>query len=88
MRRRGWLAANVSTDNRRHTVRLTPKGTKLFREAFPFWRKAQQEAGRRIGDEGVAALGTLIRRLQAFENVETKTAERQEMDPASHAGVA
>ena len=70
MRKRGWLSNSISNDNRTHMVSLTPKGGELFRNAFPLWRKAQMEAVRRMGDEGVAALGTLIKRLRAFENTE------------------
>ncbi|HVN90257.1 MAG TPA: MarR family winged helix-turn-helix transcriptional regulator [Candidatus Binataceae bacterium] len=68
MHKRGWVAANFGDDNRTHIVSLTPKGAKLLRDAFPLWRKAQEEAYRRMGKEGVAALETLTKRLRAIGN--------------------
>jgi DNA-binding MarR family transcriptional regulator len=66
MRKRGWLEAELAGDHRTHTVSLTPKGSQLLRDAYPLWRKAQEEAARRMGQEGVAALETLMKRLGAL----------------------
>lgn len=63
MGKRGWLAVRPGADNRTHLVELTTKGTKLLREAYPLWRKAQAEATRRLGAEGQAALHTLTQKL-------------------------
>jgi DNA-binding MarR family transcriptional regulator len=68
MRRRGWLTTYGSRDGRTQTVRVTPMGLKLLSDALPLWLKAQEEARRRMGDDGVSALGKLIKRLGAFEN--------------------
>jgi DNA-binding MarR family transcriptional regulator len=70
MRRRGWIAANFGEDNRTHFVNLTPKGAKLLRDALPLWRRAQEAASRRIGEEGVAALDVLVRKLRAVGDSE------------------
>jgi DNA-binding MarR family transcriptional regulator len=67
MRRRGWLATDADDDRRTHTLRLTATGTRLLREAFPLWQKAQDEAARRMGGAGVAALATLVKRLRALD---------------------
>jgi DNA-binding MarR family transcriptional regulator len=64
MRKRGWLTATVDEDNRTHTVNLTPNGAKLLRDAVPLWRNAQAEAARRMGSEGVYALGVLMKQLR------------------------
>jgi DNA-binding MarR family transcriptional regulator len=72
MRRRGWLSADVEEGNRTHVLSLTPRGAKLLRDASPLWRKAQAEASRRIGSEGVAALDALIKHLRAFEDAERR----------------
>lgn len=85
MRKRGWLAADLGEDNRSHIVSLTPKGAKLLRDAFPLWRKAQEEAARRMGGEGVAALETLIKRLRAFGNFERKPSGRHAIN-STHRG--
>ena len=79
MRKRGWLAADLGGDNRTHMVSLTRKGAQLLRDAFPLWRKAQREASRRVGDEGVAALEILIERLGAVGNSARKPSEHREI---------
>jgi len=63
MDKRGWLAMRPGEDNRTHTVELTAKGTNLLREAYPLWCKAQTLAARRMGAEGLAALDTLMKKL-------------------------
>ena len=63
MARRGWLSVKRDKGSRTHLVGLTAKGTKLLRDAYPLWLKAQQEAARRLGDEGLTALGTLTQKL-------------------------
>jgi DNA-binding MarR family transcriptional regulator len=35
MRKRSWLAVNPDNDDRTHMVKLTPKGARLLRDAFP-----------------------------------------------------
>jgi len=72
MRKRGWLTASVDEDNRTHRVNLTSKGAKLLRDAFPLWRNAQAEAARRMGSEGVYALGVLIKQLRGSEKAARK----------------
>ena len=63
MGKRGWLAVRPGEDNRTHLVELTAKGTKLLQDAYPLWRKAQAEAARRLGEEGLTALNTLTKKL-------------------------
>src|SRR5262249_21694046 len=63
MGKRGWLAMRPGEDNRTHMVELTTKGTKLLQDAYPLWRKAQAEAARRLEEEGLAALHTLMQKL-------------------------
>src|SRR5262249_31459971 len=67
MGKRGWLAVRPGEDNRTHVVELTAKGTKLLQDAYPLWRKAQAEAARRMGEEGLAALHTLTEKLGGGE---------------------
>jgi DNA-binding MarR family transcriptional regulator len=63
MGKRGWLAVRPGEDNRTHKVELTAKGTKLLQDAYPLWRKAQAEAARRLGEQGLTALNTLTKKL-------------------------
>jgi DNA-binding MarR family transcriptional regulator len=63
MVKRGWLLVKSVKGKRTHLVRLTAKGTKLLHNAYPLWQKAQGEAARRMGDEGLAALNTLTKKF-------------------------
>ena len=57
------LAVRPGEDNRMHRVEVTATGTQLLRDASPLWHKAQAEATRRLGKEGLAALHTLTQKL-------------------------
>ncbi len=50
-------------DNRTHIVELTAKGIMLLQDAYALWSKAQAEATRRLGVEGLTALHTLTQKL-------------------------
>jgi DNA-binding MarR family transcriptional regulator len=63
MRRRGWISAIESKGGRGQQVSLTPKGIRVLRDAYPLWKKAQQEAIRRLGPEGVKALKTVLQNV-------------------------
>lgn len=56
MRARGWLDAVPTTDGRAHLLRVTPRGTRLLREAYPAWRRAQERAAELLGDQGVRGI--------------------------------
>ena len=83
MRKRGWVTAGVDEDHRTHPVNLTPKGAKLLRDTLPLWRTAQAEAARRMGSEGVHALGVLMKQIRAFEGAARKPSERSKASPES-----
>ena len=53
MRTKGWLENVDDDDARAHPFRLTAKGSKLLRRAFPAWEKAQQDAAGVLGRDGV-----------------------------------
>ena len=63
MRTQGWLEVVPAEDARTQPFRLTAQGKRLLEQAAPAWQKAQQEAEKLLGDDGVALLGKLVGKL-------------------------
>jgi DNA-binding MarR family transcriptional regulator len=63
MRRRGWISLVGDRDGSGQKLSLTRDGTKVLREAYPLWRKAQAEATRRLRADGLNALDTVLARI-------------------------
>jgi DNA-binding MarR family transcriptional regulator len=63
MRAQGWLEVVPSEDAREQPFRLTTQGKRLLERAAPAWKKAQQEAERLLGEDGMALLGKLAEKL-------------------------
>jgi DNA-binding MarR family transcriptional regulator len=62
---RGWLRLEPDRDRRSHLIKITEKGLALIRKGYPAWQQAQEEVGRRLGADGVAALRSVVRKLRA-----------------------
>ncbi len=60
---RGWLRLEPDGDRRSHVITITEKGEALIRKGYPAWEKAQTEAARLLEANGVAALGSVVRKL-------------------------
>lgn len=63
MKGRGWLESDPPDGGRNQVLRLTPDGRDLLDRCRPAWDAAQAEAGRLIGDPGVAALRRIADQL-------------------------
>ena len=63
MRTQGWLEFVPGQDARTHSFRLTSQGERLIEKAIPAWEKAQSDAKKLIGGEGVAVLDRLAGEL-------------------------
>src|SRR5437879_5483141 len=63
MRARGWLEIVPGEDARTQPFRLTPPGRKLLERAVPAWEQAQQQAGKLLGEDGVALLTKTAKKL-------------------------
>lgn len=63
MRKQGWLEVVPGEDARTQPFRLTTQGKRLLEQAAPAWKKAQQEAERLLGEDGMALLGKLAGKL-------------------------
>lgn len=64
MRRRGWISVVERNGGRGQEISLTRGGVQVLRTAYPLWRRAQQEASRRLGAKGLAALTTVLERVR------------------------
>jgi DNA-binding MarR family transcriptional regulator len=63
MRTQGWLEVVPGKDARTQPFRLTTQGKRLLEQAAPAWKKAQQEAEKLLGNDGMALLGKLAGKL-------------------------
>jgi DNA-binding MarR family transcriptional regulator len=62
---KGWLRLQPDEDRRSHLIGLTEKGRALIDKAYPAWRQVQEEISRRLGEEDLAALKSILRKLRA-----------------------
>jgi DNA-binding MarR family transcriptional regulator len=56
MEAKGWLEVVPGDDAREQPFRITGQGKALMKRAEPAWEKAQAQAGKLLGKEGVAFL--------------------------------
>jgi DNA-binding MarR family transcriptional regulator len=64
MRRRGWISIVQDSARARHKLSLTAQGAQVLQKAFPLWRRAQVQATRRLGAEGMKALEVVVARMK------------------------
>jgi DNA-binding MarR family transcriptional regulator len=60
----GWLEILPDEDGRSHRFRLTDRGRRLMQQAIPAWEKAQAEAKKLLGDDGLRLLDAAIKRIK------------------------
>jgi DNA-binding MarR family transcriptional regulator len=65
MNRRGWIAKRRGEDRREWRMRLSEAGEVQFRQALPYWEKAQAELRRQLGDD---LSGSLMKLTQKITN--------------------
>jgi DNA-binding MarR family transcriptional regulator len=61
----GWLEILPDDDGRSHPFRLTDEGKRLMEKSIPAWEKAQAEAKKLLGADGLRLLDTAIQRVKA-----------------------
>jgi len=54
-----WIATKPGEDPRARVIAITAQGRGVVRRGFPYWAKAQAEAGKLLGADGQAALKVL-----------------------------
>ena len=64
----GWLEILSEEDGRSHPFRLTDQGKRLMEKAIPAWEKAQTEAKKLLGDDGLRLLDTAIKRIKSAQD--------------------
>jgi DNA-binding MarR family transcriptional regulator len=62
MRQRRWISA-VQSVGLGQRVSLTREGAQVLQRAYPLWRKAQEEARRRLGADGLNALDIVVEKM-------------------------
>jgi DNA-binding MarR family transcriptional regulator len=60
----GWLEIVPDEDGRSQPFRLTAEGRRLMERLFPAWERAQAEAKKLLGDDGLRLLDTAIGRVK------------------------
>lgn len=63
--KQGWIAEDVAeaADGRSRPLSVTPAGTLVLKNAGPAWAEAQSTATALIGDDGVASIMGIAKRL-------------------------
>src|SRR5215471_10127896 len=60
----GWLEFVPEEDARAQPFRLTAQGKRLIEKAVPAWHEAQSQATDLLGDEGIALLDRVAKKLR------------------------
>jgi DNA-binding MarR family transcriptional regulator len=63
----GWLEILPDDDGRSHPFRLTDEGRRLMERALPAWERAQAEATKLLGEDGLRLLDEAIRRVKSSQ---------------------
>ena len=59
----GWLEVVPEEDARAQPLRLTAQGKRLVEKAVPAWQEAQRQAAELLGDEGIALLDKVAKKV-------------------------
>jgi DNA-binding MarR family transcriptional regulator len=59
----GWLEVMPEEDARAQPFRLTARGKRLIEKAVPAWQEAQRQATELLGDEGIALLDEVAKKV-------------------------
>src|SRR3954471_23802859 len=60
---KGWLEVVPDEDARAQPFRLTLQGKRLIEKAVPAWEEAQRQAAELLGQEGIALLDRVARKV-------------------------
>ncbi len=61
----GWLEIVPDEDGRFQPFRLTEQGRRLMEKSVPAWEKAQAEATKLLGEDGLRLLDAAIKRVKS-----------------------
>src|SRR4051794_1784857 len=64
----GWLEIVPDQDGRAQPFRLTDLGRRLMEQAIPAWEKAQAEAKKLLGDDGLRLLDAAVARVKTQQS--------------------
>lgn len=61
----GWLEILPDEDGRSHPFQLTEQGRQLMEQAIPAWERAQSDARKWLGEDGLKMLDAAIERVKS-----------------------
>jgi DNA-binding MarR family transcriptional regulator len=68
MKQRGWLEVVPEPDGRSQPFRLTLQGRSLLENAIPSWNNAQEQVKKLLGNETVAHISQVVKRINQKSN--------------------
>jgi DNA-binding MarR family transcriptional regulator len=60
----GWLEVVPEEDARAQPFRLSPQGKRLIEKAVPAWQEAQRQATELLGEDGIALLDKVAKKVR------------------------
>ncbi len=67
LRQNGWMTLQPAETGRNHTLKLTPKGTRVLQKGLPLWESAQREAQAILGKTGVEEIMRIAGTVRSAE---------------------
>jgi len=68
MKQRGWLEVVPEPDGRSQPFRLTLQGRSLLEDAITSWNNAQEQVKKLLGNETVAHINQVVKRINQKSN--------------------
>lgn len=66
----GWIEILPDPDGRSHPFQLTDDGKRLMKSAIPAWERAQAQATKLLGEDGLKLLDAAIQRVKSVPHDE------------------
>ena len=67
LKQNGWLTIQPAETGRTHTLKLTPKGSRILQKGLPLWESAQREAQAILGKTGVEEIMRIAGTVRSAE---------------------
>ena len=67
LQQNGWLTVLPTDKGRTHTLKLSPKGSRVLRQGLPFWESAQKEAVAILGNTGIQEIMGIAETVRSTE---------------------
>ncbi len=67
LKQNGWLTIQPAETGRTHTLKLTPKGSRILQKGLPLWESAQREAQAILGKTGIEEIMRIAGTVRSAE---------------------